>query len=66
MLYLPLLHGAAGPWDEIFSLAPLVVGIILLVYLYRASRQRRSGGDDEAVPETPPGPGAGGQPHPPP
>ena len=38
----PLLHGAVGPWDEILNLAPLVVGTVLLVYLYFTKRKRRA------------------------
>ena len=39
---LPLLHGALGFWDEILTLAPLVVGGGLLIYLYFSSRKRRA------------------------
>jgi hypothetical protein len=64
----PVLHGAVGPWDEILNLAPLVVGTVLLLYLYFTKRKRRA--DDaaardselpaapapEAEPEAKPGP----------
>ncbi len=36
----PLLHGAAGPWDEIVNLIPIAAGGLLLLYLYLASRRR--------------------------
>jgi hypothetical protein len=42
----PSLHGAAGPWDEIINLIPLVVGGALLFYLYKTSRKPRPGDDD--------------------
>ena len=38
----PVLHGAVGPWDEILNLAPLVVGTVLLLYLYFTKRKRRA------------------------
>jgi hypothetical protein len=43
----PALHGAVGPWDEILNLAPLVVGTVLLLYLYFTKRKRRA--DDAAA-----------------
>ena len=43
----PVLHGAVGPWDEILNLAPLVVGTVLLLYLYFTKRKRRA--DDAAA-----------------
>jgi len=45
----PVLHGAVGPWDEILNLAPLVVGTVLLLYLYFTKRKRRA--DDAAAQE---------------
>jgi hypothetical protein len=54
MALLPALHGAVGPWDEVISLAPLVIGIILLIYLYRASRRQRAAEDPEPPAEAPP------------
>ncbi len=50
LLLLPLLHGALGWWDELINLIPVVVGIVLVLYLYRSSRQRRD--EPEAPPET--------------
>lgn len=38
----PLPHGALGIWDEIINLIPIVVGVLLLLYLYRAHRRRQS------------------------
>jgi hypothetical protein len=46
MLWLPRLHGALGWWDEIINLIPVVVGIILVIYLYRSSRRRREAAED--------------------
>ena len=43
----PVLHGAVGPWDEILNLLPLVVGTVLLLYLYFTKRKRRA--DDAAA-----------------
>jgi hypothetical protein len=43
----PVPHGALGPWDEILNLLPLVVGTILLLYLYFTKRKRRA--DDAAA-----------------
>ena len=35
-----------GWWDEIINLIPVVVGIILVIYLYRSSRRRREAAED--------------------
>lgn len=48
LLFVPRLHGALGWWDEIINLIPVVVGIVLVLYLYRNSRRRR-----DAESETP-------------
>ena len=53
VLLAPLPHGALGYWDEIINLIPLVVGAILLVILYRASRRRAAERDE---PDPPPSP----------
>jgi hypothetical protein len=45
-LLAPLPHGALGYWDELINLIPLVVGVILLVVLYRASRRRAAEADE--------------------
>jgi hypothetical protein len=50
----PVLHGAVGPWDEILNLAPLVVGTVLLLYLYFTKRKRRA--DDAAAQDGTPEP----------
>jgi hypothetical protein len=52
LLFFPRLHGALGWWDELINLIPLVVGIVLVLYLYRASRQRRDA-DGDATPAAP-------------
>jgi hypothetical protein len=55
LLTLPLtphLHGAAGWWDEIINLVPVIIGLVLIVYLYRNSRRRRDT-EDVAAHETP-------------
>jgi hypothetical protein len=49
LLWLPRLHGALGWWDELINLIPVVVGVLLVLYLYRASRRRR--GESEHGPE---------------
>jgi hypothetical protein len=52
----PVLHGAVGPWDEILNLAPLVVGTVLLLYLYFTKRKRRpddAAAHDGALPPAP-------------
>jgi hypothetical protein len=56
LLLQPHLHGAAGWWDEIINLVPVVVGIVLVIYLYRNSRRRRDQAEETppAEPETPP------------
>jgi hypothetical protein len=46
-LFAPYVHGALGPWDEILTLAPLVVGVLLLLYLYFTSRPPRPSPDDD-------------------
>ncbi len=60
LLLLPRLHGALGWWDELINLIPVVVGIVLVLYLYRNSRQRRDAPDDAPAaapdPDTPDGP----------
>ena len=43
----PELHGALGPWDEIINMIPLVVGAVLLAYLYFTSRRRPPSDDDQ-------------------
>jgi hypothetical protein len=50
ILWAPLPHGAAGPWDELINLIPLVIGGVLLLYLYLDSKKRREReqGEDEA------------------
>lgn len=50
LLLLPHLHGALGWWDEIINLIPVVIGIVLVMYLYRARHRRRP---DEETPEAP-------------
>ena len=50
----PVLHGAVGPWDEILNLAPLVVGTVILLYLYFTKRKRRA--DDAAAQDGTPEP----------
>lgn len=47
LLLAPLAHGAAGFWDEVINLVPIVIGAALLLYLYRTSRRRASGQADE-------------------
>jgi hypothetical protein len=37
----PAFHGAVGYWDEVLNFLPLALGIVLLIYLYLASRKRR-------------------------
>lgn len=50
----PAFHGAVGYWDEVLNFLPLALGIVLLIYLYLASRKRRAPDkpprDDEAGP----------------
>jgi hypothetical protein len=55
----PHLHGAAGWWDEIINLVPVIIGGVLILYLYRNSRRRRDAEDavahdapTEPAPET--------------
>lgn len=58
---LPVLHGAAGPWDEIINLVPFVVGVFLLGYLYFTSRRQRQALDnDPPGAATPSEPDSGG------
>ena len=52
LLLLPKLHGALGWWDELINLIPVVIGIILVLYLYRTNRQRREAADELDEPET--------------
>lgn len=47
ILLMPYLHGALGWWDEIINLIPVVVGIVLVLYLYRGSRRRREQTEDD-------------------
>jgi len=49
----PALHGALGPWDEIITLIPVVVGAILLLYLYFTARSRPAGSDDPPAEDPP-------------
>lgn len=42
LLFRPLTHGAVGYWDELANLIPLVIGGLLLLYLYATSRKRRA------------------------
>jgi hypothetical protein len=52
ILLAPLPHGAAGPWDEVINLIPLVIGGALLLYLYLTSKKRREREQDkEEAPE---------------
>jgi hypothetical protein len=55
-LFSPTHHGALGPWDEILTLAPLVTGALLFLYLYFTARPPRPDEDDNpaAAPEEPP------------
>ena len=53
----PTLHGALGPWDEIINLIPVVVGLVLVAYLYVSSRRRRNAeeqlpAEEETLPDT--------------
>jgi hypothetical protein len=67
LLWVPRLHGALGWWDELINLIPVVVGILLVLYLYRANRRRRDeaehgpdredvAGDSGPPPSAPPEP----------
>ena len=38
----PALHGALGPFDEILTLLPLVIGTALLLYLYFSARKAKA------------------------
>lgn len=38
----PGFHGVAGYWDELANLIPLVIGGVLLIYLYATSKKRRA------------------------
>jgi hypothetical protein len=51
LLLVPRLHGALGWWDELINLIPVVIGIILVLYLYRNSRRRREAADEAAEAE---------------
>jgi hypothetical protein len=37
----PNLHGAAGYWDEVINLLPVLLGSLLLLYLYFSSRKQK-------------------------
>ena len=57
ILVRPTLHGALGPWDEIINLIPVVVGLVLIAYLYVSSRRRRKAEaqpppEEETLPDT--------------
>ena len=41
----PTPHGALGPWDEILTLLPVVIGTALLAYLYFTARKAPPAGD---------------------
>jgi hypothetical protein len=58
MLFSPVYHGAAGYWDELANLIPLVIGGLLLLYLCAASKKRRAKAReaDAPPPEPPPKP----------
>ncbi len=47
LLLAPLLHGALGFWDEVINLVPVVIGVALLIYLYRTSRRRGGQADEQ-------------------
>lgn len=51
LLSRPQLHGALGYWDELANLIPLVIGGLLLIYLYFTSKKRRA---KEKHPDGPP------------
>ena len=51
VLIRPTLHGALGPWDEIINLIPVVVGIVLVIYLYVNNRKRRLEEEPSPPPE---------------
>ncbi len=42
LLFRPFAHGAVGYWDELANLIPLVIGGVLLIYLYLTSKKRRA------------------------
>jgi hypothetical protein len=52
VMFRPLAHGALGYWDELANLIPLVIGGVLLIYLYVTSKKRRA---KEKHSEVPPG-----------
>ena len=54
LLYRPLPHGAIGYWDELANLIPLVIGGLLLIYLYFTSKKRRAKEKHPDVPPTEP------------
>lgn len=54
ILFRPGLHGASGYWDELANLIPLVIGGVLLIYLYFTSRKRRAKEKDPEAPPTEP------------
>ena len=49
----PTPHGALGPWDEILTLLPVVIGTALLAYLYFTARKAPPPGDEAET--APPG-----------
>jgi len=52
----PPLHGALGPWDEIITLIPVVVGAILFLYLYFTAHGRPAGRDEPPAEDPPAAP----------
>jgi|GEM_PF-2912653 len=50
----PAQHGVLGPLDEILTLLPLVIGVVLLVYLYFTARQAKHPADDAPPPNDDP------------
>lgn len=46
----PALHGALGPFDEILTLLPLVIGAALLLYLYFSARKPQAPAGHAAPP----------------
>jgi hypothetical protein len=53
LLFQPLTHGAAGYWDELVNLIPLIIGGVLLIYLYLTSKKRRAKEKDSPEKEIP-------------
>lgn len=58
----PTPHGALGPWDEILTLLPVVIGTALLAYLYFTARKAPPAGDEAET--APPGEAPGEDPRP--